>query len=215
MKVVFKLSVDAAEKSAVGNAINALEASHAERLAYGEQSSFPFNSDQSIRHDFNHDGDILVVIDGQRCPLLQDGLISDFKAFIAENFGAGVVQLLDKATTAIGDDVGGVTCLEYATSDSRLKWDQSLADWYTENPKSQSTFDVFATCLHNGDLYFDQYYPKGRIDGSIGYSATEAAAIYAVLNLLPDEGWETRAATVAAFKRAKEGMINACWPAFE
>ena len=215
MKVVFRLSVDAAEKSSVGNAINVLEASHAERLAYGEQSSFPFNSDQSIWHSFDHDGDIVVVIDGQRCPLLQNGLLSDFKAFVAGNFGAGVVQLLDKATTAIGDDVGGVTCLEYVTSDSRLKWDQSLADWYTENPKSQSTFDVFAACLHNGDLYFNQYCRKGRIDGSIGYSATEAAAIYAVLNLLPEEGWQARADAVAAFKEAKEAMIDACWPAFE
>lgn len=213
MKVTFKLAVDPADQVAVTLAIQAVDKLHQERVAAGEAGHYYFNSDQYLRYDFDTQGDLIVSLEGERCPLVRDGLIWDFKQMVAEQFGSTVVYDLTLSQRAFSGllkgpvNRNGVECLAYETSDSRLNWDHTLADWYTDNPEHSDTVAVFNKALWVGDIHFAEWAPHGHLESG-HYTATEEAAVRAVGETLNPDNWKKHAELVRAFHDARAEMLN-------
>ena len=207
MKIVFKFTVDSGQKDAVAAAAAALASKHAERLERGRNARHPFNDNQAVKYCFDTNDDLIVAIEGQRHPLIKDGLIQDFKDFVEAQFGQSLNDALS-VSCATGKPCGGIVCLEYCTNDNRLAWDQSLADYLEKNPDCDEAQTLYWKAVTAGDISADRYSPKGRV--IVGkYTPTETAAIQAVLEKLDQSNWMAREAAVKAFKAARDEMVNA------
>ena len=207
MKIVFKLTVGSCKKDAVSDAIAELATKHAERLERGRNARHPFNDNQSVKYCFDTNDDLVVAIEGQRHPLIKDGLIQDFKDFVEAQFGQNLNDALS-VSQATWKLRGGIVCLEYCTNDNRLEWDQSLADYLEKSPDCDEAQSIYLKAVTAGDISVDRYNPKGRL--IVGkYTPTEMAAIYAVLNKLDQSSWMARAEAAKAFKKARDEMVNA------
>lgn len=213
MKVVFKLAVDPADQVAVTLAIRAVARLHQERLTAGESRHYWFNSNQAIQYGSDDQGNLIVGLEGERCPIIRDGLMADFKAFVCKHWGSTQMDDLTRSQRAFSGTmegpvaIDGVECIEYQTSDSRLDWDTTLADWYVDNPDHPDTVQVFNEALWNGDIYFTEAFPHGRLNNG-PYTASQETAVNVVCETLDPNNWEKHAKLVRNFHDAQAAMLR-------
>ena len=213
MKVTFKLAVNPVDQVAVTLAVRAVARLHQERLTTGENGHFPFNLNQSIQYGFDDQGDLVIGLEGERCPILRDGLMADFLNFVYKHWGSSAMHDLTMTQRAFSGTmegpvaINGVECIEYQTSDVRLDWNQSLADWYVDNPEHPDTVQVFNTALWNGDIHFSQTFPHGHLQGG-HYSASQETAVNVVCETLDPNHWQKHAELVRAFHDARAEMLS-------
>lgn len=213
MKVTFKLTVNPVDQVAVTLAIRAVARLHQERVTAGEAGHYYFNSDQHVQYGFDAQGDLLVTLEGERCPIIRDGLMADFKAFVFKHWGSTQMDALTLSQRAFSGTmegpvaINGVECIEYQTSDSRLDWDTTLADWYVDHPDHPDTVQVFNEALWNGDIYFTEAFPHGRLNNG-PYTASQETAVNVVCETLDPNHWQKHAELVGNFHAARAQMLS-------
>lgn len=213
MKIVFKLAVNPVDTVAVTLAIRAVARLHQERVTVGEAGHYYFNSNQHVQYGFDTQGNLLVTLEGERCPLMRDGLVADFLNFVYKYWGSTAMHNLTLSQRAFSGTmegpvaINGVECIEYQTSDVQLDWNQSLADWYVANPEHPDTVQVFNTALWNGDIHFSETFPHGHLQGG-HYTASEETAVNVVCETLNPDDWEKHAELVNNFHNARAEMLS-------
>lgn len=205
MKVVFKLAIDESTES-VEN-VEIVKLRHQIRMLDGLSGHFPFNQNQNVVLVWEDDG-LLIEIEGERCALTADGVVGDVIKLVKDLFGADHVQLLAQATHLLNISRGPIKCIEYTTSDSRLEWNETLADWMINNPNSTQARELYWSAVTNGHIHCDKHFPFGLLNEG-KYTATQRAAINGVLATLNPKEWSKRADALKAFKAGRKALLEA------